>query len=152
MAVAEQSWLEHTVERLRAEGYRSGGARTAVIEVLAEQDCCLGAQEIFDLLRERGGRKVGIASVYRVLELLASLGLVQRVELGAVAARYEPVHPDGDHHHHVVCDDCGRIAAFADERLEHALDDLSERLGYEIAGHDVVLHGACGDCGGDPRR
>src|SRR6266540_1917138 len=87
VAVAEDSWLEYTLETLRQSGYRSGGARTAVIEVLAEQDCCLGAQEIFDLLRERGGRKVGIASVYRVLELLASLGLVQRVELGAVAAR-----------------------------------------------------------------
>jgi Fur family ferric uptake transcriptional regulator len=86
-----------------------------------------------------------------VLELLASLGLVQRVEVGAAAARYEPVHRDGEHHHHVVCDDCGRVAAFEDEGLELALDRLSQRLGYEIAGHDVVLHGACGACG-DERR
>jgi Fur family ferric uptake transcriptional regulator len=117
-----------------------------VIDVLGEQDCCLGAQEIFDRLRARGQRSVGIASVYRTLELLGELGLVQRLEVGGGGARYEPVQPGGEHHHHVVCDDCGRIAAFADAQLEQALEELSRRLDYAIDGHEVVLRGACGDC------
>ena len=76
---------------------RNGGARRAVIDLLAEQDCCLTAQEIFDRLRS-SGRQVGIASIYRVLELLSSEGLVQRIELGAGISRFEPIHSGGDHH------------------------------------------------------
>ena len=84
-----------------------------MIDLLAGQDCCLTAQEIFDRLRA-SGRRVGIASVYRVLELLSSEGLVQRIDLGSGISRYEPIHSGGDHHHHLVCDSCGRVEAFED--------------------------------------
>ena len=138
-------WGAHALEEMRGAGYRSGGARTAVVDLLAEQDCCLTAQEIFDELRA-GRRAVGIASVYRVLDLLSDRGLVQRIDVGGGPARYEPAYPSGEHHHHLVCDDCGKVLSFEDDRLESAIEDLGERLGYSVDGHDVVLHGACGDC------
>ena len=138
-------WADATLEALQRKGLRNGGARRAVIELLGGQDCCLTAQEIFDRLRV-SDRRVGIASVYRVLDLLASEGYVQRIELGSGIARYEPVHAGGAHHHHLVCDSCGKVEAFADPRLEHAIHRLEQTSGYVVAGHDVVLHGACGDC------
>jgi Fur family ferric uptake transcriptional regulator len=116
-----------------------------VIELLAEQDCCLSAQEIFDRLRARN-RRVGIASVYRVLELLSSEGLVQRVDLGAGAAGYERVDPDGGHHHHLVCEDCGKVAAFEDRALEEAIERLARRHRYSVGLHEVTLRGSCPDC------
>jgi Fur family ferric uptake transcriptional regulator len=116
-----------------------------VIDLLAAQDCCLTAQEIFDQLRE-AGRRVGIASVYRVLDLLTSEGVVQRIDLGSGISRYEPIHSGGDHHHHLVCDTCGKVEAFEDPKLERALVGVEAASGYVVAGHDVVLHGACGDC------
>jgi Fur family transcriptional regulator, ferric uptake regulator len=137
-------WAEHAREELRRAGHRSGGARTAVLEVIAAQDCCLTAQEIFDDLRATG-RDAGIASVYRALELLARMRLVRRVEL-AEAAAYEPALPGGEHHHHVVCDRCGKVSPFEDEALERAIDRLAGRLEYDVGGHDVVLRGACRDC------
>jgi len=137
-------WADETVERLLAKGLRNGGARRAVIELLAGQNCCLTAQEIFDELRA-SGRRVGIASVYRILELLTAEGVVQRIDLGSGTARYEPVWPDG-HHHHLVCDSCGKVEAFEDPALENALTRVEKRSGYAVAGHDVVLHGACADC------
>jgi Fur family ferric uptake transcriptional regulator len=137
-------WAETTLEALQRKGLRNGGARRAVIELLAEQDCCLTAQEIFDRLRA-SDRRVGIASVYRVLELLTAEGLVQRIDLGSGISRYEPVH-SGGHHHHLVCDTCGKVEAFEDTQLERAIHRLEEASGYAVAGHDVVLHGACGDC------
>jgi Fur family ferric uptake transcriptional regulator len=140
------SWVDDTVQRLSAKGMRNGGARRAVIELLAEQNCCLTAQEIFDRLRA-SGRRVGIASVYRVLDLLSAEGAVQRIELGSGTARYEPVSPEG-HHHHLVCDSCGRVEAFEDRALERALSRVEEQSGFAVAGHDVVLHGACDDCAG----
>jgi Fur family ferric uptake transcriptional regulator len=138
-------WTSDTIEALGRAGYRSGGARRAVIELLGRQDCCLTAQEIFDSLRAEG-RAVGIASVYRVLDLLGERGFVQRIDVGAGMARFEPMHSSGEHHHHLVCEDCGKVEAFADDGLERALQKVEGRTGYSVAGHDVVLRGACTDC------
>ena len=139
------SWVESTTASLRSRGHRNGVARQAVIELLGRQQCCLTAQEIFDELRA-GGRRVGTASVYRALEQLTKEGFVQRVDLGEGTSRFEPIHADGGHHHHLVCDDCGKVEAFADDELERALHKVERRTGYSVAGHDVVLRGACGDC------
>ena len=144
-AIIEGVWADATLEVLQRKGLRNGGARRAVIELLAQQDCCLTAQEIFDRLRA-SGRQVGIASVYRVLDLLTSEGLVQRIELGSGIARYEPAYSGGEHHHHLVCDSCGKVEAFEDRGLEQAIHRLESRSGYAVAAHDVVLHGACSDC------
>jgi Fur family ferric uptake transcriptional regulator len=138
-------WTSDTIEALGRAGHRSGGARRAVIELLGRQDCCLTAQEIFDGLRAEG-RAVGIASVYRVLDLLGQRGFVQRIDVGAGMARFEPVHSSGEHHHHLVCEDCGKVEAFADDGLERSLEKVEGRTGYSVAGHDVVLRGACADC------
>jgi Fur family ferric uptake transcriptional regulator len=71
---------------------------------------------------------------------------VQRIDFGAGTARYERVLASGEHHHHLVCEGCGKVEAFADEELETALHKVEGRTGYSIAGHDVVLRGACRDC------
>ena len=145
MATRTVDWTAHTLESLRRAGYRAGGARAAVVEQLAAQECCLTAQEIFDQLRDRG-RAVGIASVYRVLEVLLDLGLVQRIDVGDGAARFEPAYPSGEHHHHLLCSDCGDVVAFEDAALERAIVKLGARLDANIDGHDVVLHGTCSAC------
>jgi Fur family ferric uptake transcriptional regulator len=140
-------WAEHATAKLRRAGHRSGGARAAVIDLMAAQACCLTAQEVFDGLRA-DGRVVGIASVYRALDLLARLGLVRRLDMGS-ASGYEPALPGGHHHHHVVCDRCGKVSSFEDPALEEAIDRLSRRLKHSVAEHDVVLRGACPDCRGN---
>ena len=96
--------------------------------------------------RRRARRPVGIASVYRALETLADLRLVKRIDAGDGIARYEPARPDGDHHHHLVCRDCGKVEAFSDVRLERAIDKVADGLGYSVEEHEVVLTGACADC------
>ena len=138
-------WTTQTLAELHRAGYRSGGARRAVIQLLGRQDCCLSAQEIFDGLRAEG-RGVGIASVYRILDLLADQGFVQRVEIGDAITRFEPAHAGGDHHHHLVCNSCGKVEAFEDEGLEDALRRVERKTGYTTAGHDVLLRGARRDC------
>jgi Fur family ferric uptake transcriptional regulator len=139
------TWADATLARMRSETGRSGGARRQVVEHLAMQDCCLSAQELHDGLRSAGAG-VGIASVYRALETLAELGLAQRVDLGDGVARYERSGPEGDHHHHLVCDDCGKVEPFEDPALEAAIAQVAGGRNYAVAGHDVTLRGACGDC------
>ena len=82
----------------------------------------------------------------RPLETLADLRLVKRIDAGDGIARYEPSRPDGDHHHHLVCRDCGKVEAFSDARLERAIDKVADGLGYSIEEHEVVLTGACAEC------
>ena len=139
------TWTETALARLREASGRSGGARRLVVELVGEQECCLSAQEIHDRVRVHGAR-VGIASVYRALEGLDEFGLVQRVDLGDGVARFEPAHSGGDHHHHLVCDDCGRVEPFADSTLETAIARVARGRGNAVAAHDVVLRGACEDC------
>jgi Fur family transcriptional regulator, ferric uptake regulator len=141
----EREWTEAALARLRESSGRSGSARRVVVELLGRQGCCLSAQEIHERLRTAGPR-VGIASVYRALEGLDGLGLVQKVDLGDGVSRFEPTHAGGDHHHHLVCDDCGKVEPFEDSTLEAAIERVADGRGYAVAAHDVVLRGACEDC------
>ena len=144
------TWADSALARLRRASGRSGGARRVVVEFLGRQECCLSAQEIHEGLRAAGAR-IGIASVYRALEGLDELGLVQRVDLGDGVSRFEPAHPGGDHHHHLVCEDCGKVEPFEDPSLEAVIVSVADGHGYAVAAHDVVLRGACEDCrGGAP--
>ena len=146
---AAERWKEHARAELSRAGTRTGAAREAVVAHLGEHDCCLSAQEVFDGLRA-DGRQVGIASVYRVLDQLSDLGLVHRVDLGGGTTRFERALPGGEHHHHLVCDGCGRVEQFSDARLESSLTRVAGSHGYALGGHDVVLHGECPDCAGAP--
>jgi Fur family ferric uptake transcriptional regulator len=138
-------WEEHALATLRTAGLRRGGARTAVVEALARHDCAVTALELDDELRRREP-PVGRASVYRALEQLEQLGLVQRLEVSRGTAGYERVEPSGDHHHHAICRRCGRVVPFEDPALERAIGRLSERVRFEVSDHDVVLHGLCARC------
>ena len=139
------TWTEYATARLADAGRRSGGARSAVVELLGRQGCALSAFEIEAQLR-RSRRSVGRASVYRALEELERLGLVARVEVGDGLARFEPVDPEGHHHHHFVCAECGTIVPFHDDGLERAITRLARRLKLEVGAHEVTLRGACSRC------
>jgi Fur family transcriptional regulator, ferric uptake regulator len=140
------TWTEHVHATLARVGLKRGGARERIIDLLAAQACALSAVEIEDQLKAQG-RPTGRASIYRVLDLLIEHGLVERIAVGDGQARFERVHPSGDHHHHLVCRECGRLVAFDDPGLERAIDRLSDRLGVRVEHHDVLLRGACDRCG-----
>jgi Fur family transcriptional regulator, ferric uptake regulator len=141
----QRAWDEHARAELQRAGARTGSARDAVIGYLAALDCCVSAQELFDGLRSER-RTVGIASVYRVLDQLADLRLVHRVDFGHGVTRFEPAYPGGQHHHHLVCGDCGKVDTFDDPGLERAVRSVAGSHGYALDEHDVVLHGSCSEC------
>jgi Fur family transcriptional regulator, ferric uptake regulator len=141
----DSAWFEHALVALGDAGYHRGGARLAVIELLAGQDCAMTAIEIDDQLRATD-QAIGRASVYRTLEQLEELKLVQRLEMGRGMASYERIEPTGEHHHHVVCDRCGRVEPFEDPGLERAIGRLEGTVGFEVSEHQVVLRGRCPRC------
>jgi Fur family transcriptional regulator, ferric uptake regulator len=130
-------WHDHAGVVLRGAGLRASAGRKAVVELLGRQSCLLTAQEIADRLRDEGSAG-STATVYRALETLHDLGLVRRFDAEGVA-RYEPVDPSGDHHHHIVLEDSGDVVPFEDAELERAISGLGERLGLLVTSHDVIL-------------
>jgi Fur family transcriptional regulator, ferric uptake regulator len=139
---AQDIWAELATEALSRAGFRSGGGRRQVVELLGSEDCALTALEI-----DRRLSGVGRATVYRALDQLEALGLVQKIDLGGEAAGYERLDPEGHHHHHIVCERCGRVVAFEDEGLERAIVALTKRPDFKVSSHEVTLRGECSRCG-----
>lgn len=135
------AWSEEANQALLEAGFRSGGGRRQVVDLLGEEGCALTAIEI-----DRRLPGVGRATVYRALEQLEGLGLIQKVDVGGDASGYERVDPAGRHHHHIVCERCGRVIAFEDERLERAIVALAKRPDFSVRSHEVTLRGACASC------
>ncbi len=126
-------------------GHRKGGARDAIIDLLAEQSCALSALEIEDRLRG-GKRRVARASIYRILSFCRSGGWWRAWSWATRMTRYELIDPAGAHHHHLLCDSCGSLVPFDDGDLERSIDRLSRRLGFDTHGHEVILRGDCAAC------
>ncbi len=142
-----EEWVARAEATLADAGHKRGGARRAVLELLARESCALTAPEIEETLRAQG-RAVSRASVYRILEELERVRLVQRVETGQAMVRYERVCGEHEeHHHHLVCDRCGVVMPFSDPMLERAIAGLSGRVPLaEVSEHEIVLHGSCLKC------
>jgi Fur family transcriptional regulator, ferric uptake regulator len=133
-------WAEQANERLSAAGFRAGAARRQVIDLLAAQSCALTALEI-----DRRLPAVGRASVYRTLEQLEQLGLLNRVDVGSEVVAFERNDPGG-HHHHMLCTKCGRLLPFSDPSLEQAIAAIGAAAEFQITSHDVLLRGLCPQC------
>ena len=140
-----ETWGNHAQRVLAESRHHTGAARRAVVELLDSQACALSAIEIEDALRS-GDRPVARASIYRILDELERLHLIQKVQVGQAMARYEPARGDDDHHHHLVCDSCGTVIPFTDRHLESAIRALSRRVPMRVDEHEIVLHGECSDC------
>jgi Fur family transcriptional regulator, ferric uptake regulator len=145
VSARQEEWVGHALQTLQDAGFRAGGARRAVVELLGEQDCAINALEIEQKLSSRG-HAVGRASVYRALEQLEGLHLVQRLEMGTGTASYERSSPTGEHHHHLVCERCGAVVPFEDAQLERAIARVSRSASFDVADHDVTLFGRCQSC------
>jgi Fur family ferric uptake transcriptional regulator len=91
------------------------------------------------------GASVGTATVYRTLDLLVESGLVRAHEFGEGFKRYEPMTAQTDHEH-LICERCGRVVEFANERMERMLPVLADEHGFQHRRHRVEIYGVCRDC------
>ena len=141
-----EEWIERAEAALAASGHKRGGARSALLELMAAQTCVLSVADIERAQTDPTRRSISRASIYRILDELEQLHLVQRVEVGRGMVRYERARPVEEHHHHLVCFSCGRVTPFSDAGLERAIERLSGAIPLTVAEHEIVLRGACRDC------
>jgi Fur family ferric uptake transcriptional regulator len=127
-------------------GYRLTEPRRIVASLIAEQDGHFSAADLVaDARRRRLG--VGRATVFRALEVLAELGMVNRIDLPSGEHAYVACEPL--HHHHVVCSRCGRVVEIADEGLRTVVREVARRTGFRIDDHRLEFYGLCPSCQAD---
>jgi Fe2+ or Zn2+ uptake regulation protein len=131
------------VQALDAGGYRLTGPRRAVADLIAEFDGHFTAAELE--LAARGRRlDISRATLFRALDLLAELGVVERLDLPTGEHAYVPCARA--HHHHVVCSRCGRSTDIEDCGVAEAVAEIARRSGYQIDSHRLELFGLCRHC------
>lgn len=89
------------------------------------------------------GDRIHLATIYRTLESFVALGILTRIDFQEGYFRYEYIH---DHHHHIVCESCGKISEIQDQSLESLTNKLSERAGFTLLKHNIELFGHCHKC------
>jgi Fur family ferric uptake transcriptional regulator len=107
----------------------------------------LSAEDVHGILRDNHS-EIGLATVYRSLELLSDLGILQKMEFGDGCSRYEvnAIDPDTHHHHHLICTKCGKVTEFEDDLLENLEQDIENKSGFRIMDHQVKFFGYCKEC------
>ena len=118
--------------------------RLAIAEVVLGAQGHLSAEDVERELAVRGAA-VGTATVYRTLEVLVRSGLVVARDFGEGFRRYEPAR-DEPHHEHLICDVCGRVVEFREERLERMTMLTADAHGFVRGRHRLVIEGVCPDC------
>ena len=139
--------LSDVLRRLRENGYKVTPQRRLIIEVfLQNADRHLSAEETYDIVREESP-DLGLATVYRTLDLLAELNVVQRINFGDGRDRYELSESiSHHHHHHLICKECGEVYEFEEDLLEELEEAIAAESGFEILDHQVKFIGICASC------
>lgn len=138
-------------EILRSKGIKVTKQRLIILETLASSPYKhFSAEEIYDVVKA-DCPAIGLATVYRTIQLLSELHLIDRVNLDDGYVRYE-IATDGTnqkhHHHHLICRGCGKVFTFRDDLLESLENEIKEITGFHVIDHEVKLYGYCAECGG----
>ena len=132
-------WLN----RLQSQGYRITAPLKAIVDILSVSDCALGPLNLVEL-----GRKscpgMGLVTVYRALEKMEELGLIQRVHQSQNCSMY--LRAAKGHEHLLLCLVCGKVKFFSGDNLNELINQISQDSGFLIQDHWLQLYGICSEC------
>jgi len=137
--MSAESWLT----ALSENGYRLTGSRRAVVEIVAVSSRALTPLEVFDSARA-SHPELGLVSVYRTLEKLEELHLIQRVHQPGGCQAF--ISASQGHQHMLLCQSCGQVTFFEGDDLENLITAISSKTGYAIREHWLQLFGLCSKC------
>jgi len=140
------SQRERTIFRkyLERRGLKLTAERQALFDELFARHEHFEADELLVRLRARH-KKISRATIYRTLELLVDSGIVGRVRIRESGYRYERLRA-GEHHDHLICNECGRVIEFFEPRIENLQDEVCARYGFLAISHSHQMRGICRQC------
>lgn len=137
---------------LKSKGLKITSQRLVMLETLGRHPGeHLTAEEIYNMVKTEHP-EIGLATVYRTIQVLMELHLIDRVNFDDGVERYELAKPTGGagahHHHHLICLGCGKVLEFEEDMLEGLELKIVEKTGFKVTDHEVKLYGYCKECGG----
>ena len=133
-------------EKLKDREYKLTPQRQIILKAFIEKDRRhLSAEELYSIVKE-SYPEIGLATVYRTLDLLAELEILQKMDFGDGKARFELNDEDVHHHHHLICLSCGKVQEFDLDLLDLLEERINKNTGFDIINHRLKVYGYCSDC------
>jgi Fur family ferric uptake transcriptional regulator len=129
---------------LKEKGLKFTRQRDEIVRVFMASNSHLSVDEVYQQVRQRNPR-IGYATVYRTLKLMAESGWASSCQFGDRMSRFEH-RAEGEHHDHLICILCGKIVEFESERIEALQSRIAQREGFRIYDHKLELYGHCPTC------
>jgi Fur family ferric uptake transcriptional regulator len=138
---------EELKQMIKAKGFKLTKQRISVVLVLEQcEGEHLTAEEIYDRVKQESP-EIGLATVYRTIQLLLDLKIIDRLNLDDGCVRYELDNLDNTHHHHhLVCEQCGTIYEVKDDLLDTIEQQVQRDYKFEITNHILKFYGVCEQC------
>lgn len=146
--MSEKMTMEALKKKLQEKKYKMTPQRQIVLQVFIDRPSeHLSAEEVHMILKGKAS-EIGLATVYRSLELLSELEILQKMDFGDGRSRYEiNQSKEKEHqHHHLICLQCGEVKGFAEDLLEELECDISKKSKFQIVDHQVKFFGYCQEC------
>lgn len=141
--------LQDLRAKLAENHYKMTPQRKEILQIFIEKGANhhISAEEAYEILKGKDF-DFGLATVYRNLELLSSLGILSKISFDDGRARYElkSTDPNEHQHHHLICLKCKKIIEFEEDLLEDLEADITAKSGFQIVNHEVKFFGYCSDC------
>lgn len=138
--------LEVICQKLQEKEYKLTPQRKTILKVLLDnEEKHLSAEDIYQIVKHHYP-EIGLATVYRTLELLADIDILQKMNFDDGKARYEFSSHDEHHHHHLICLKCGKVIEFNDDLLDVLEKTISEKKDFEVLDHKLKFYGYCSKC------
>ena len=131
-------------EYLRINGLLYSKQRVQILDIFLKTEKHLAINELYDLVRKKN-TQIGLATVYRTMELLCDAGLARKLDFGKGGKYYEHKYKH-KHHHHLICLECGRIIEITSSKLEQVQRQLAKKHGFTIARDTMKIFGTCKTC------
>jgi Fur family ferric uptake transcriptional regulator len=143
--MAKMNYSEKRIEtELRKRGFKITPQRRTIIGAIMDSHEHLTPAAIHErVCQEHPG--IGLVTIYRTIEMLAELGLICETHVGGSCRSYLMRRPS-EHHHHLICSDCGKVIDFTDCDLDGLESRLSEETSFKISGHLLEFLGQCRQC------
>ncbi|MCG8481861.1 MAG: transcriptional repressor [Clostridia bacterium] len=132
---------------LKKNGYKLTPQRQAVMEIIKKfNGNHLTREEIYLLVKDIFPQ-IGLATIYRTIQIFEDTGIIQSVYLDDGCSRYQLANPDEEHeHHHLICQMCGNVMDIKEDLLENLEMQVLAKKGFKVIDHRVILYGICKNC------
>ncbi|KPU28052.1 Fur family transcriptional regulator [Caloranaerobacter sp. TR13] len=139
--------IESLREQLKEKGYKLTTQRRIILDVILEnQGKHLSPEEIYEKVRGKFP-EIGLATVYRTLQLFEELNIIYKLNFNDGCSRYELNTNSGDHqHHHLICLSCGKVIEVQLDLLETLEEEIEKSGEFKIVDHNLKFFGYCKDC------